>query len=93
MRLPFSLRIVRGHSMQPRIRDGGRVLVFQWAYLMHGPRKGDVITFQYHGTPYVKRVIAVQKSKVVVAGDNAADSKKLPAIPQGIIDGKVLFSY
>ena len=57
--MPLSIRIVKGHSMQPHIKQGERVVVFQWAYSVSQPRIGDVIVFRgYDKKEYVKRITA-----------------------------------
>ena len=94
MCFPFSLHVVSGHSMQPFLREGDRVVVFRWAYIFSQPRKGDVIVFSdSDGKACVKRVTAVAESKLVVEGDNKGDSRKVGPVERKSVLGKVLFVY
>ena len=43
---PFSIYKVEGHSMEPALKAGDRVLVLTWAYLFSKHKKGDVIVFK-----------------------------------------------
>ena len=93
---PFTVHIVRGHSMHPSIKEGDRVVVYNWAYAFSQPKVGDVIVFSGSDKKkYVKRIIAVaaDKKSFVVEGDNKSDSKKLPPITREAIIGKVVASY
>ena len=94
--LPFSVHIIRGHSMQPHIKEGERVFVSNWTYAFSQPKVGDVIVFcGSDNKTYVKRIIAVaaDKKSFFVEGDNRSDSKKLPPISRKAIIGKVVASY
>ncbi len=90
---PFSVHVVKGHSMQPSIKDGSRLFAFKWAYLFSMPRIGDIIVFRLDGKDYVKRVSSVENGKVSVKGDNASDSLQIGNIKPSSITGKVLFAY
>ncbi|MBI2550133.1 signal peptidase I [Candidatus Woesearchaeota archaeon] len=92
---PFSMHIVRGHSMQPNIKDGDRVIVFNWAYLFSRPKIGDVVVFSgSDGKEYVKRITAAAaKNEFVVEGDNKEDSRKMPPVKKSAIIGRVIARY
>ena len=91
---PFTVHIVRGHSMQPSIKEGERVVVYNWAYAFSQPKVGDVVVFSGSDKKkYVKRITAAAKSEFFVEGDNKSDSKKLPPISRKAIIGKVVASY
>ena len=91
---PFSIHIVRGHSMKPFLDEGNRVVVFRWAYLFSRPKVGDIIVFDSNGEKYVKRVAAVDKSgELVVEGDNRDDSRKLPPVRRSAIISRVVGKY
>lgn len=81
--------------MQPGIKEGERVVVFEWAYSVSQPRIDDVIVFRGNDKKeYVKRITAVAaKGKFVVEGDNISDSLKTPKITKEQIVGKVVASY
>ncbi len=92
--LPFSIHVVKGHSMQPRIREGGRVVVFNWAYAFSQPKVGDVVVFSGNDDKkYVKRIKTVADKKFLVEGDNKGDSRKLPPVSRKSIAGRVVFTY
>lgn len=84
--------------MQPGIKEGDRVVVYNWAYAFSQPKVGDVVVFSgSDNKTYVKRIIAVavaaDKKSFFVEGDNRSDSKKLPPISRKAIIGKVVASY
>ena len=91
---PFSMHIVRGHSMQPSIKDGSRVVAFVWAYLFSRPKVGDIVVFRGNDNKeYVKRVVVANKNEFVVEGDNKEDSRKMPPIQKESMIGKVVAKY
>ena len=92
---PFSMHIVRGHSMLPFLNEGDRVVVSKWAYAFSRPRIGDVIVFCGNDSKeYGKRIVAVaNKNEFIVKGDNKSDSKKLPPVSRKAIIGKVVATY
>lgn len=66
----FHLSVVRGSSMAPGIRDGDRILIEPWSYLIGGPDRGDVIVMRYPLDPsvdYIKRVIGLAGDRVTLA--------------------------
>lgn len=92
---PFSVHIVKGHSMQPNLNESNRVVVFNWAYIFSQPKAGDVVVFRGNGDKtYVKRITAAAaKGEFVVEGDNKSDSMKMPPIKRSAIIGKVIWKY
>lgn len=62
----------RGESMEPYVSDNSRVLVNRAAYLLKGPKAGDVIVFlpreSINGKPNFKRVAAVPGDTVIISG-------------------------
>jgi len=44
----FHLSVVRGSSMAPGIRDGDRILVEPWSYLLDSAHRGDVVLDGFH---------------------------------------------
>ena len=96
--LPFGIHIVKGHSMQPHIKEGERVVVYNWAYAFTQPKVGDVVVFSSSAKKkYVKRITAAEtKNEFVVAGDNKSDSmdsRKLGPVQRKAIIGKVVMKY
>ncbi|HEY8393987.1 MAG TPA: signal peptidase I [Thermaerobacter sp.] len=62
--------VVRGHSMEPTVHHGERVLVVKVIYRWRPPRPGDIVVFRPPGRPgseYIKRVVAVSGSTVGLA--------------------------
>ncbi len=92
---PFSLHVVSGHSMQPGLKEGDRVVVYNWAYAFSQPKIGDVVVFSSSDKKtYVKRITAAAaKGEFVVEGDNRADSRKLPPVRRSAIIGRVIGKY
>ena len=92
--LPFSIHVVKGHSMQPSLNEGDRVVVFRWAYLFSRPHARDIIVFDSNDTRYVKRIAAVAEGgELIVEGDNRADSRKLPPVKKSAVIGRVVGKY
>lgn len=63
----FQAARVQGHSMEPTLHDGQRLLVNKLAYRMGEPRIGDVVMFYYPLRPeraFVQRVMAAEGDQV-----------------------------
>lgn len=95
---PFSIHVVRGHSMQPFLNEGDRVVVFRWAYIFSRPKVGDVVVFRHSDrNEYIKRIsAAAEKNEFVVAGDNkrdSMDSRKHGHVQRKAVIGKVIMKY
>ena len=71
---PFKPLKIRGHSMQPVIRDGELCLVNRWAYLFKKPQIGDIVVFDSSGKLFCKRIAAIERDLFTMLGDNRADS-------------------
>lgn len=65
--------VVDGHSMEPTLRDGERLLVNKFIYRFHPPERGDIVVFRYPYGPgrrdFIKRVIAVAGDRIEARGD------------------------
>lgn len=81
--------------MQPNLKEGDRVVVFNWAYIFSQPKVGDIIVFRSNENKmYVKRITAAAaKNEFIVEGDNRADSKKMPLAKRSAIIGRVVGNY
>lgn len=57
---------VRGHSMEPTIRDGGWRVANLWRYANREPRRGDVVVIALPGgrAYYCKRVVGLPGERV-----------------------------
>ncbi|MDD5084095.1 MAG: signal peptidase I [Candidatus Moranbacteria bacterium] len=68
-------KTVRGHSMEPLLRDGTDVRVLVGYYACHTPDRGDIAVLHYVGNdvPIIKRVFAVPGDafRVISDGDNS----------------------
>src|SRR5262245_20367770 len=56
------ISVVKGHSMEPSLLDGDRLVVDRVAYRMADVRRGDVVVLRYPRNPqvdFVKRVIGL----------------------------------
>jgi signal peptidase I len=73
--------IVRGHSMEPSLRDGDRLVVDRLAYALGGVQRFDVVVLRYPRDPnvdFVKRVVALPGEHVrLEAGRVYVDGKLL----------------
>lgn len=85
------LRRVSGKSMLPSLKPGQFVLV---SSSVKNVKPGNIVVFNHGGLEKIKRVEKVQKSSVIVLGDNQAhstDSRDFGSIPNKNILGKVVF--
>jgi signal peptidase I len=60
---------VYGSCMEPNLKTGERVLAIRFAYMLSGPKRGDIVIFKYPCDPsknYVKRVIGLPGDKVEI---------------------------
>ncbi|GAB6877087.1 signal peptidase I [Thermaerobacter litoralis] len=61
--------VVQGHSMEPTLHHGERVLVFKLGVRWREPRPGEIVVFrppQQPGGEYIKRVVAGPGSTVAM---------------------------
>ncbi len=65
----LQISIVRGHSMQPSLQDGDRLVVDRLAYTMSEVGRFDVVVLRYPRDPqmdFVKRVVALPGERVAI---------------------------
>ena len=65
----LQISIVRGHSMQPSLQDGDRLVVDRLAYTMSDVGRFDVVVLRYPRDPqmdFVKRVVALPGERVAI---------------------------
>ncbi|MEX2012989.1 MAG: S26 family signal peptidase [Candidatus Levyibacteriota bacterium] len=85
---------VHGHSMQPKIKDGQKVLISNIPYMFSAPKKDDVVVFKLKNKAFLKRIVKVKDEKYFLEGDNkidSLDSKKLGAFGRKTIIAKALW--
>ncbi len=86
---------VVGHSMEPTLTPGDRLLVVR----LGAPRPGDVVAVTDPRRPdrlLVKRVVAVLGGEVVVRGDrpdHSTDSRSFGPVPRSSVIGRVVRRY
>ena len=70
--ITFQISIINGHSMEPQLQDGQRVLVNKLVYSLHQPERGDIIVFYppkpdvSEREPYIKRIIGLPGETVEI---------------------------
>jgi signal peptidase I len=68
----LQISIVRGHSMEPSLQDGDRLVVDRLAYAVAAVERFDVVVLRYPRDPqtdFVKRVVALPGERVaIIAG-------------------------
>ncbi len=67
----IQVSVVRGHSMEPSLHDGDRLVVDRVCYDLGDVTRGDVVVLRYPRDPavdFVKRVVAVPGDRVAMAG-------------------------
>lgn len=67
----LQISVVRGHSMEPSLLDGDRLVVDRLAYAMSGVDRFDVVVLRYPRDPatdFVKRVVALPGERVSISG-------------------------
>ncbi len=75
---------VSGACMQPHLYTGERVLANKLAYHLGGPRRGEIVIFEYPKDPtqiYVKRVIGLPGETVAIHGGDVSINGKQLAEP------------
>lgn len=92
----FSLFKVFGHSMEPTLLNGSKVLVSSLPFLIRDPEINDIIAFvdKTSGKIFIKRIIKRKGQRYFLTGDNkhdSLDSQKLGWITKKDIIGKIIF--
>ncbi len=75
--------------MLPRYKPGISVITFNWFYK---PKLGDVVVAKVEKKLIIKRIQKIEKSKILLKGDNKKDSKEFGWIEKVDIIGRVIFS-
>lgn len=61
--------VVEGHSMEPTLHHGERLLVNKLAYRFQDAKRGDIVVFRYPEDPskdFIKRIIATEGDTVEI---------------------------
>jgi signal peptidase I len=61
--------LVQGHSMEPTLHHGERLLVSKLLYRFREPERGEIVVFRYprdNRTDFIKRVLALPGDKVEI---------------------------
>lgn len=85
---------IEGHSMEPKLKNGEKVLVSFIPYLFNKPKVNDIIVFRINDRFYIKRIEEKKDDKYFVKGDNkkdSLDSKYFGSISQNQIIAKVIY--
>lgn len=64
----FDLLVISGHSMEPAITQGSRVIVDKTAYRSHKPQWGDVVVFRIGIRKLVKRIVGLPGDVIEIKG-------------------------
>lgn len=84
---------ISGHSMEPAIKNGEKILATPLFYLFKSPKINDIVVFKFRGKVFVKRIILFKDNKYFVEGDNkkdSIDSKDFGLLSRNQILGKVI---
>ena len=89
----LSLLKVKGHSMEPAMKEGSFFIASSLPFLFSKPKKGDIILFQRDGKNIVKKINKVENDKYYVEGENITDSLDFAPITRREIIGKLIFKF
>jgi nickel-type superoxide dismutase maturation protease len=85
-----------GHSMEPQIESGKKVLVSNIPYWFQTPKINDIVAFKDSlGKVLIKRIVEISGKKYFVQGDNkddSYDSRSFGNISKKQIIGKVIIN-
>lgn len=82
---------VHGHSMQPAIKNGQKVLISSVPYFFTEPKINDIVAFRIDNKIFIKRIVSIKDEKYFLRGDNIVDSfdsRKFGRIKKKDIQGK-----
>lgn len=86
---------VIGHSMEPLIKNGEKVLVSNCPYWFKNPQINDIVAFKDKSDKIlVKRIAEIKNGKYFVRGDNnndSLDSRNFGYISKNQIIGEMIY--
>jgi len=89
----FSLVKARGHSMEPKIKDGSFFIASSLPYFFKKPKLDEIIIFKNSGKIIVKQIEKIFENKYFISGINKSDSKVFNPITGQEILGKVIWIF
>ena len=81
---------VKGHSMEPKFKDGSFLIASSIPFMFAKPKPGDIILFDSEGKSILKKIVGIEGGKYHVSGENKLDDKKFSPIDRSEILGKVI---
>lgn len=81
--------------MEPLLKKGDKVLVFNWAYLINSPKTGDLVVARVNNRLLIKRIHLIKGDQAYLIGDNqsqSTDSREFGFVGIKNIVGKVIIS-
>jgi len=89
MKFPLAIYQVKGHSMEPTLYSGQRVVISR----LGKGRPGNLVIFKKNAQTMVKRIEKIEGDHVMVRGDHpdSTDSRSFGSVRRSQILGKVLF--
>lgn len=87
---------IKGHSMEPTIKNGQTIFVSSLPYCFKKPKRNDIVALKKDDSVFVKRISKIENNTYFVMGDNvhdSMDSRRFGAIQEKHIMGKVLGNY
>jgi len=94
--LPIARFRISGHSMEPSIKNGQKVLVSSIPYFFSKPKCSDIVAFRKIEKVFVKRIIKISEGKYFLKGDNekdSFDSREFGWIERENFIGKLIFKF
>lgn len=89
----LSLLKVKGHSMEPSMKDGSFFIASNLPFWFTNPKPGDKVVFESEEKIIVKKINEIDNNKYYLSGENKSDDKKFPPIVRSEILGKVIFKF
>ncbi|MBU5595282.1 signal peptidase I [Amphibacillus sp. MSJ-3] len=62
----FSFAQVIGESMAPTIQNGQWIITNHLSYSLNEPERGDIVTIDYNGEIYIKRIIGLPNETIEI---------------------------
>lgn len=87
----LSLIKVKGHSMEPFLKEGSFFIASNLSFFFQSPKVNDVILFKDKNKIIVKKIFKIENQKYFIIGVNKNDSKFFSPIKKNDILGKLIF--